>query len=75
MLNTNRPSIFWSCLFFESLTFLHNIIFQHSLNFFELLICKYNCNFGPKNMTYNLLVLKEDMVFKKKPLDKKGKTI
>jgi len=46
MLNTYRPSLFWNRLFFESPTFLHNIRFCHSLNLFELLICKYNYSFG-----------------------------
>jgi len=75
MLNTNWRSFFWSLLFFESPTFLHNIRFHHSLSLFELLRCKHNCNFGPKDKTDNLLALIKDMVFRKKHFDKKGKTI
>ncbi len=75
MLNTNWPSFFWSLLFFENPTFLHNIIFHHNLNIFELLSCKYNCNSGPKDKIDNLLALIEDMVFGKNPLDKRGKAI
>jgi len=59
----------------ESHIFLHNIKFHHSLSFFELLSCRYNYNFGSKDKTNNLLVLIEDMVFIKKPLDKRGKKI
>ncbi len=59
----------------KSHTFLHNIKFHHSLSFFELLSCKYNCNFGSENKTDNLLVLTKDMVFINKPLDKRGKEI
>jgi hypothetical protein len=36
---------------------------------FELLSCKYNCNFGPKDKTDNLLALIKDMGFRKKPFD------
>jgi hypothetical protein len=36
MLNTNWLSFFWSLLFFESPTFLHNIRFRHNL---KLLNC------------------------------------
>jgi hypothetical protein len=56
-------------------TFLCNIRFRHNLIFFELLTCKYNCDFGPKDRTSNLLALIEDMGFRKKLLDKWGKTI
>jgi hypothetical protein len=35
----------------------------------------YNCNFVPEDRTDNLLPLTKDMVLKKKPFDKRGKTI
>ncbi len=75
IMNTHWPSSLWSHLFFESPTFLHNIIFRHNLSLFELLSCRYNCSFGLKGKTNNLLALSKDMVFKKKHLDTKGKTI
>jgi hypothetical protein len=62
MLNIN---LFWSLLFLESCTFLHNIRFHHSLSFFEMLSCMYNCNFGLEDKTNNLLALTEDMVLRK----------
>jgi hypothetical protein len=73
ILNTNRTSLFWNHLFFQSPIFLHNIIFRHSLSLFELLSCKYNCSFSLEIQICNLLALTKDMVFKKKPLDKRGK--
>jgi len=44
---------FWSRLFLEGCTFLHNIRFHHNLSFFEMLSCMYNCNFGPEDKTNN----------------------
>jgi hypothetical protein len=35
----------------------------------------YNCSFGPEDKIDHLLLLTEDMVFKKKPFDKRGKVI
>jgi len=52
-------------LFLESCTFLHNIRFHHSLSFFEMLSCMYNCNFGLEDKTNNLLALTKGMVFRK----------
>ncbi len=76
ILNTNRPFLFLSHLFIFNPTFLHNIKFEsHNLSFLELLICRYNYNFGPKYKIDNLLPLVEDMGFKRKPLYKKGKVI
>jgi len=69
-LNINRHYLFCSHLFLESPTFLQNIRFRHSLSFFELLICKFNCSFGPKDRTNNLLLLTKDMVFKRSLLIK-----
>jgi hypothetical protein len=74
ILNIDWPFLFWS-LFFLNPIFLCNIKFRNNLSFFELLTCRCNCNFGPKDRTKNLLALIEDMGFKKKPFDKGGKTI
>jgi hypothetical protein len=46
MLNIDWPSFFWSCLFLNSHTFLHNIRFRHNFSFFELLSCRNNYSFG-----------------------------
>jgi hypothetical protein len=59
---------------FEESHFLHNIRVHHSLSLFELLSYKYNCSFGLEDKIDNLLALTKDMVFKKKPLDKRGKS-
>jgi len=57
--------VFESLVFFFPI-FLCNITFgSHGLSLLELLICRYNCNFGLENMTYNLLLLTKDMGFKK----------
>jgi len=74
MLNIDWPSLFWSH-FLKNPIFLCNIKFRNNLSFFELLTCRCNCNFGPKDRTNNLLALIEDMGFRKKHFDKGGKTI
>jgi len=74
---TSRSTLFvFESLVFFFPIFLCNITFgSHGLNLLELLICRYNCSFGLENMTYNLLLLKKDMGFKKKPFDKRNKVI
>ncbi len=55
ILNTFRPSLFWSHLFFRVLFSYTKI--RQSLIFFELLICMYNCDFGSKDRTNIILPL------------------